>query len=50
MANNIYTLPYKQKQLKYMHQSFFSPPVAMIIKAISNNQLEGITFMKASLV
>eukprot|EP00804_Cyclotella_cryptica_P006049 CCRYP_000271-RA/>CCRYP_000271-RA protein AED:0.21 eAED:0.21 QI:0/0/0/1/0/0/7/0/881 len=49
-AANLYTLPYKQQQLKYIHQSFFSPPLHTLIKAINNGQLEGIPFMKADLV
>jgi len=49
-AANLYTLPYKQQQLKYIHQSFFSPPPHTLIKAINNGQLEGIPFMKAELV
>eukprot|EP00956_Cyclotella_meneghiniana_P014140 scaffold21040_cov41-Cyclotella_meneghiniana.AAC.5 len=50
IAANVYTLPYKQQQLKYMHQAFFSPPVHTLIKAINNGQLEGIPFMKADLI
>ena len=42
VANNLYTLPYKHQQLKYMHQSFFSPPIQTITKAAKNNQLQGI--------
>eukprot|EP00804_Cyclotella_cryptica_P009771 CCRYP_013223-RB/>CCRYP_013223-RB protein AED:0.40 eAED:0.40 QI:0/0/0/1/0/0/3/0/850 len=49
-AANLYTLPFKQQQLKYMHQSFFSPPPHTLIKAINKGQLEGIPFMKADLV
>eukprot|EP00804_Cyclotella_cryptica_P024160 CCRYP_015590-RA/>CCRYP_015590-RA protein AED:0.59 eAED:0.59 QI:0/-1/0/1/-1/1/1/0/231 len=49
-ALNMYTLPFKQQQLKYMHQAFFSPPVSTLIKAINNNQLRGIPMMKADLV
>lgn len=49
-AANVYTLPFKQQQLKYMHQSFFSPPQHTLITAINNGQLEGIPFMKADLV
>ena len=44
-ANNLYTLPYKQQQLKYMHQSFFSAPIQTIIDAAHNGQLEGIPFL-----
>ena len=40
-ANNIYTLPYKHHQLKYMHESFFSPPSQTIVEAVNSNQLQG---------
>ena len=40
-ANNLYTLPYKHQQLKYMHQSLFSPPSQTIVAA-NNDQLQGI--------
>ena len=43
--SNLYTLPYKQQQLKYMQQSFFNPPIATIIDAANNNQLHGIPFL-----
>ena len=49
-AFNVYTIPYKQNQLKYIHQSFFSPTLPTLLHAINNNQLEGIPFMKADLV
>ena len=49
-ANNVYTLPYKQNQLKYMHQTFFNPPITTLIDAIQNSQLEGIPCMKADLI
>eukprot|EP00804_Cyclotella_cryptica_P024014 CCRYP_020050-RA/>CCRYP_020050-RA protein AED:0.24 eAED:0.19 QI:0/0/0/0.8/0.25/0/5/0/1018 len=48
-AMNVYTLPFKQQQLKYMHQAFFSPPLSTLIKAINNNQLRGFPMMKADL-
>ena len=44
-ANNLYTLPYKQQQLKYMHQAFFNPPIQTIIDAAMNGQLEGVPFL-----
>jgi hypothetical protein len=50
LAANVYTLPFKQQQLKYMHQSFFNPPIHTLIKATRNGQLEDIPFMKADLV
>ncbi|KAL7501873.1 hypothetical protein ACHAXN_001014, partial [Cyclotella atomus] len=50
LAANVYTLPFKQQQLKYMHQSFFNPPIHTLIKAINNGQLENVPFMKADLV
>eukprot|EP00804_Cyclotella_cryptica_P012938 CCRYP_002290-RA/>CCRYP_002290-RA protein AED:0.50 eAED:0.37 QI:0/0/0/1/0/0/2/0/633 len=49
-AMNMYTLPSKQQQLKYMHQTFFSPPIATLLKAINNNHLQGFPLMKADLV
>ena len=49
-AYNVYTLPYKQNQLKYMHQSFFNPSLPTLLHAIENGQLEGIPFMKPQLV
>ena len=42
---SLYTLPYKQNQLKYMHQSFLNAPIKMLIKASLNNQLTGIPFI-----
>ena len=42
VVNNIYTLSYKNQQLKYMHQFFFSLPIQTIVKATNNNQLQGI--------
>ena len=50
MAHNIYTLPYKQNQLKYTHQSFFGPPIATLLSAIHNSQLDDIPFTKVDLV
>ena len=38
-------MPYKQNQLKYMHQSFFSLPIQQIVDAAMNNQLESIPFL-----
>ena len=49
-ANSVYTLPYKQHQLEYMHQVFCNPPIATLEKAISNNQLTGFPCMKNNLV
>ena len=49
-AFTVYTLPYKQQQLKYMHQTFFNLPIPTLLKAIENKQLEGIPFMKAELI
>eukprot|EP00804_Cyclotella_cryptica_P019081 CCRYP_014487-RA/>CCRYP_014487-RA protein AED:0.29 eAED:0.21 QI:0/0/0/1/0.5/0.33/3/0/1151 len=49
-AHNVYTLPFKQQQLKFIHQAFFSPPVHTLIKAIHNDQLVGVPFMKPDLV
>ena len=44
-ATNLYTLPYKQQQLKYMHHAFFNPLIATIIDAANNNELHGIPFL-----
>ena len=49
-AFSVYTIPYRRNQLKYMHQSFFNIPIPTLLKAIDNEQLEGIPFMKADLV
>jgi hypothetical protein len=46
-AANMHTLPHKQQQLKYMHQSFLCPPNASLVKAINNEQLKGIPIMSA---
>ena len=45
MAATVYTLPYKQQKIKYMHQTFFAMPQATLEKAISNNQLKGFPMM-----
>ena len=44
-AHGLYTMPYRQNQLKYMHQYFFSLPIQQIVDAAMNNQLEGIPFL-----
>ena len=44
-AATLYTLPYKQQKIKYMHQTFFAMPAATLEKAINNNQLKGIPMM-----
>ena len=44
-AHGLYTMPYKQNQLKYMHQSFFNLPIQRIIDTTMNDQLEGIPFL-----
>ena len=49
-AFNVYTIPHKQNQLKYIHQSFFSPPLPTLIKAIRNDQLTTVPFMKEATV
>ena len=43
--SSLYTLPYKQNQLKYMHQAFFNAPIKMLIDAAHNNQLTGVPFI-----
>ena len=50
IAANLYTLPFKQQQLKYMHQALFNPPTHTLIKAVNNGQLEGFPFMKSDLI
>ena len=50
MANNVYTIPHKQNAVKYMHQCFFSPPIATLLKAIENGQLDGIPHMKSETI
>ena len=42
---SVYTLPYKQQQVKYMHQCFFNAPIPTLIKAIQNKQLTGFPCM-----
>jgi hypothetical protein len=44
-AASVYTLPYKQQQMKYMHQSFYNMPIPTLVKAIQNNQLTGFLCM-----
>ena len=48
VSNNLCTLPYKHQQLKYMHQSFFSPPSQTLVEAANNNQLQGIPYLHSS--
>ena len=45
MASNLYTLPYKQQQIKYMHQTFFAPPHTTLLEAIDKGHLKSIPFM-----
>ena len=42
IANNLYTLPFKQQQLKYMHQAFFNLPIQTLITAANSGQMKGI--------
>ena len=39
VAQNIYTLLYKQNQLKFMHQTYFCPPIETLIQAIQRMHL-----------
>jgi hypothetical protein len=39
-SKNIYTLPYKRRQVKLMHHSFSNPPIQTINEATNNNQLQ----------
>ena len=48
VANNLHTLLYKHQQLKYMHQSFFSPPIQTTAESANNNQLQGIPCLNSS--
>ena len=50
IALNVYTIPHKQNQMKYMHQSFFNAPLPTLIKAIQNDQLKDIPLMKVNLI
>ena len=45
MTSNLYTLPYKQQQIKYMHQTFFAPLHTTLLKAIDKGHLKNIPFM-----
>ena len=46
LANaTVYTLPYKQQKVKYMHQTFFAMPPPTLEKAITNKQLLGFPCM-----
>jgi hypothetical protein len=49
-ATPLYTLPYKQQQMKYMHQTFFNLPPATLLKAITNGQMSDIPLMKPELI
>ena len=49
-ASNVYTIPVKQNQLKYMHQSFFNAPIPTLLKAVAKGHLKGIPLMKADLI
>ena len=40
--DNLYTLPHKHQQLKYMRQPSFGPSIQLVDKAVNNNQLQGI--------
>ena len=44
-AHSLYTFPYKQNKLNYMHQSFLNAPLQLLIDADLNNQLMGIPFL-----
>ena len=49
-ATSLYTLPYKQQQMKFLHQTFFNLPPATLLKAIANGQMGGILLMKPELI
>ena len=42
---SLYTLPYKQNQLTYIHQAFFNAPIKILIDTAHNNQLAYIPFI-----
>ena len=44
-AATVYTLPYKQQKMRYMHQTFFAMPAQTLEKAIQNDQLRGFPCM-----
>ena len=44
-AATVYTLPYKQQKMRYMHQTFFAMPEQTLEKAIGNEQLRGFPCM-----
>ena len=46
-ANNVHTLPYLKKRVKYMQQTFLCPPHYTLLTAINNHQLKGCPFMTA---
>ena len=49
-AASVYTLPYKQQKLKYMHQTFFNIPIPTLINTIKNEQLTGFPCMTVKYV
>ena len=49
-AFNVYTIPHKRNQVKYMHQTFLNAPIATLIHAINNHQLEDFPFLKANII
>ena len=47
-ANNLYMLPCRQQQLKYMHQAFFNLPTQTLIAAANNDQFRGVPFLNST--
>ena len=45
-TNNLYTLPFKQQQLKYMHQAFFNLQIQTLIPVANNGQMKGIPLLR----
>lgn len=44
-AATVYTLPYKQQKMRYMHQTFMTMPAPTLEKAVQNNQFRGFPCM-----
>jgi hypothetical protein len=47
---NVYTIPYLQNRLKYMHQAMFCPPITTLINAANEGFLQGFPFMTQDLI
>lgn len=50
-AANVYTIPYLQTKSSQVHTpDFFSPTIATLLKAINNDKMDGMPFMKPELI